>query len=286
MYGSMRSDRFPYLHDYAAALRKYEEIKPFVKGAFKGERPLAERTRPQLRILKDDVDAVIVRLYNTDIIRFKPDGQIELDQGGWATATTHEVMGRVLGTSLFIRGGKGWIVCQNGTYPLGERPNVLRRGSVSDPNHYGTGLHFLNPEYPSVRKVNRKNLTIVRRRYSEFTKYAMRMVKLLGQDCVHNDDLCRSHGVHLYTDQAICDAMLDEDKRYEAWLALLKATHYQVTKKRYSYSRWDEARVLTAAEIRSTMTKLFYSAHHNEVLDIEVVRDGRVVVDRYKEYPR
>ena len=53
------------------------------------------------RTLRRDGDDLVVRLYNTDIVRIHPDGSTTLDNGGWATPTTHRSI------NAFLTGGQG-----------------------------------------------------------------------------------------------------------------------------------------------------------------------------------
>jgi hypothetical protein len=245
-------------------------------GNNKGVRPLAERRRHWLNIRQEGED-IIIKMHNTDIITYKPTGEVIIEQGGWNTSTTHEAIGSILSTTVFTKGSVGWITCANGTYPLrAEGKNVLRLGN---------GWVYENPVYPKVHYVNRKNLTNVRQRYKTFMDYAFNMAKLLGEDCHHDEQLCRAEGVPMYTDQRLCDAMLDEDNRYKAWLGLLRAADILIKSKRYGYGN-HHSRILTEADLKATFTNTFYMAHPLEVFDAVEVRDGRVVIDKNWKYVR
>lgn len=276
MYANMRSDRFARLFNYEQAMRHYETRKPYMKGHNKGLKPFAERARYWLTIRQEGED-IIIKLHGTDIITFKPTGEVIIEQGGWCTSTTHETVGAILSTSLFIKDSIGWIGCANGTYPLRrEGANILRLEN---------GWVYVNPVYPKVHRVNKANITIVRRRYKPFMDYAFNMVKLLGEDCRHDEEVCRAEGVMLRTDEAICDAMLDESMRYKAWLAVLRAADTLVRGKRYGYNSHD-SRVLTEADLKATFTNLFYMAHAREVFDEIEMRDGRAVANPNWKYVR
>jgi hypothetical protein len=276
MYANMRSDRFARLFNYEQAMRHYETRKEYIKGDNKGLKPFAERARNWLTIRQEGED-VVVKLHRTDIITYKPTGEVIIEQGGWNTSTTHETIGAILGMSLFIKDKIGWITCANGTYPLrSEGANVLRLEN---------GWVYENPVYPKVHKVNRKKRNIVTAKYKAFVDYAFNMAKLLGEDCHHDEEVYKAENGHMYTEQAICDAMLDEARQYNAWLAVLRAADKLVRGKRYGYGS-NEARVLTEAELKAAFTTIFNIAHAREIFDEFEMQNGRVVVNKYWKYMR
>ena len=66
--------------DYATALQIYNARKPYIKGKYKGERPLGKnRNHCRSRIELDKEGNIRVKHWQTDIIVYKPDGSISLD---------------------------------------------------------------------------------------------------------------------------------------------------------------------------------------------------------------
>ena len=267
------SHRFPRIYNYADACRVEERIKPLASGCNKGSKPLAERRRTSLTIRKV-CDDVVVRLYQTDIITYKPDGCIVVEQGGWNTPSTHEVVGRVIGTSIFVRHGIGWIECANGTYPLRNAgANVFKRES---------GLVYVNPAYPRVHKVNVAKRNIVTKQYEQFTQYALGLVKVLGDACVHNEDVfhaeCgRPRNVHDMTAM-----MLDEEQHYRAWLHVLKHADMQ----RGNGSSWGYRPPVPfgVEAIKESLKEILYVAHAPQIFDMVEVTSGKVVQDPNRKY--
>jgi hypothetical protein len=271
------------LYNYEQAMRHYETRKPYIKGKHKGVRPAAERYRHWLNIRLEGED-VVLKMHNTDIITYKPTGEVIVNQGGWCTSTTHEAIGAMLSTTVFTRDGIGWITCANGTFPLRtEGANVLRLGN---------GWVYENPIYPVVHYVNRKKRNNVTAKYKAFVDYAFNMAKLLGEDCHHDEQVYKAENGHIYTDQRLCEAMLDEDNRYKAWLALLKAADMTARNGRGSSSWGSHLRfgsqplIIREAELKAAFTNIFNIAHAKEIFDEVEVRDGRVVVNRNWKYMR
>lgn len=279
MYGNMRSDRFPRLYNYEQAVFHHNTRKAYIKGRNKGLRPLAERNRHWLTIRQEGED-IAIKMHNTDIITYKPTGEVIIEQGGWCTSTTHEAIGAILSTTVFTRDRIGWITCANGTYPLRrEGANVLRLGN---------GWVYENPVYPEVHKVNRKKRNIVTAKYKAFVDYAFNMAKLLGEDCHHDEQVYKAENGHIYTEQAMCDAMLDEDNRYKAWLAVLKTADMTARggRNRYGYGYGGQPLIIREAELKAAFTTIFNIAHAREIFDEVEVRDGRVVVNKNWKYMR
>jgi hypothetical protein len=78
----------PYYYDRYKA--KHDSIKP-IRGRATEIRPIGERRKDWMSIEMDG-DVVACRLYNTQVVRYYPDGRIGLRCGGWTTNTTADFM--------------------------------------------------------------------------------------------------------------------------------------------------------------------------------------------------
>ena len=103
MFGNITD--LPTLFSYAEALKHYESITP-IRGS-KNLRPICTthngRRKKHMQIVKTTypkalgmaatpqgaIDAVACRLYDTDVITFVSNGDIIIDNGGYATNSTH-----------------------------------------------------------------------------------------------------------------------------------------------------------------------------------------------------
>ena len=89
------------MYSYNAAHDKYDSIAPIRGRKDQNERPLARRGNDNLTIRKDPTTHdIVVRLYNTDIVRYSADGdgwdnQIMLDP--YPSVLTNRVMWSILG---------------------------------------------------------------------------------------------------------------------------------------------------------------------------------------------
>lgn len=110
----------------------------------KTERPLANNTR-----IRRDPDGVIhVRLHDTDVVSYLPDGSCVLDSGGWRTYTTKDRMNAFGPASVYVWQEDGeWYVSNRQRY-VGFRDGMRigPRGGLPTPGKNGNGNHKLRKE--------------------------------------------------------------------------------------------------------------------------------------------
>jgi hypothetical protein len=273
MHYGMRSDRFPRLPNYEQALRKYKGTKPYSKGKYKGDRPLAERSRRWLRISKDAVDNVVITLYSTDVITYKPNGEIVLQQGGWPTATTHEVIARVLETVMYTRHKIGWIRCANGYFPLRNKDlNVFKRDALNN-------LEYVNPIYQVIHRLKVKEFNQIKKRYAEFIKYATSLTKLSGSCKFDHEIFSKEFGEivkpNLFSPREIALMMesgTESSTFYKAYLLLTHGCNFHATN--------------PVREMRGRIDDVLKRTYRNDVFKAVEVRDGRVVKDLNEHFFR
>ena len=83
-----------HLSSYEYYKKKYAETKP-IRGRTPEVRPIGQRRRTWETVEKHDVDGqevYVCHLYQTDVVKYYPDGSIGLQAGSWATPTTAEFM--------------------------------------------------------------------------------------------------------------------------------------------------------------------------------------------------
>lgn len=79
---------------YADALRHYDRVKPYSRGANKGDRPAEQRSHPHKRVRKDDDGTITYSHWGKDLIRYHPDGTVVVR--GHPSTTTSAFMASVL----------------------------------------------------------------------------------------------------------------------------------------------------------------------------------------------
>lgn len=144
------SSIYPSISSFRDAHSMYEETKPLRgKPDF---RPLDRRSsRANAQIIKDGEDYVI-RLYSTDIVRYRPDGTVKLQCGGWVSQSTAAAISAMSPFTAWCR--KGYLVvalrCGN-YYAAGNTFFIPRDGLEFDAN-----LVPINPPFATVRKTRVK----------------------------------------------------------------------------------------------------------------------------------
>jgi len=171
MFGNINTDGIPSLYNYAAAEAWEAKVKP-IRGRTPECKPLGERSRTQYSIRREGT-LIYVRVHNTDVITYYPDGVILLNTGGWATDTTHKIMTAVLGyrISPHTFQSRTWITATNtegvtGTYRLSEGITRLTQAPQGDGTYI---IH--NPETIWVHAVDRKAHNRVKARYAGFLSF-------------------------------------------------------------------------------------------------------------------
>jgi hypothetical protein len=174
-FGS-NANNVPMLHNYAAAVAHEAKVKP-IRGRAVECKPVGQRniTHATIRNANDDI---VVRIYNTDIVRYKPDGRIIINQGGHASNTTRAYLSALM---------HEWFGSHQGETVWFDRPNdktyILhdRADNIFVPNpDRPPRLIFTNPKPQVIYKKNRAALKEVRARYAPFIRYMKNIQKLQG----------------------------------------------------------------------------------------------------------
>lgn len=107
MYGANITLPSNRLLSYASALKKFNSIAPIRGRQDQNTRPLARRSNDNLTIRQDPTSKdIVVRLYSTDIITYKSDGdgnnnQIMLDP--YPSTLTNRIVWSILGPHVYTR---------------------------------------------------------------------------------------------------------------------------------------------------------------------------------------
>ena len=186
---------------YSTKIKTYEEalaheasVKP-IRG--KTIKPLHRRRDTHLTIRKQDVwqaaltgqtetifegEEVVIKMYNTDIVKYRPNGDIYVDIDGWASMTTCQVLTDILGADFHKYNNRMWVRCDipesYTTHALpvdAHAPNIFRV-------NMSNSLEFQNYKYPVVHIMNRQAANIVRKQYKSFRQYLTNNFKLRSED--------------------------------------------------------------------------------------------------------
>jgi len=174
-----------------------------------------------------DDGTIAVRLHQTDIIQYKPNGTIILNSGGWKTVTTKARMNEFLPNPYGILQEKGvWYVQIT---PDGWSKDLI----------YNDGMKLTKSTKPTNIKVVEARQKKIKRQIDQINKYAKRYVNALfdgkveapsGADCWHcsmmynkdndNKDHYEAHLTEMYFVPSLLYHALEE----EATSIMVKST--------------------------------------------------------------
>ena len=179
MYGNGSMREIKRVTTYEEAKLRYEQVKP-IRGRAGDVRPLGERKNDNFRIAKQvnplsGITSYQCILYRTPVVEFKPDGDVEINMGGWGSTATRTFIERLLhlscysknGSSVLCLGNKAEVVLHN------TKTTVVRRLEV-----YPFTWELTSSEPVYETQLNKKKANNVRAKYSEFEKYLKAMVNL------------------------------------------------------------------------------------------------------------
>jgi len=164
---------------YEEAKLRYEQIKP-IRGRAGDVRPLGDRKNDSYRIAKrvnplNDTTSYQCILYRTPLVEFKPDGDIEINMGGWGSVATRVFIERLLHLNCYAKNGSSVLCLGNNAEVVlhKTKTTVIRRQEV-----YPFTWELASSEPVYETQLNKKKANAVRAQYSEFEKYLRGMVNL------------------------------------------------------------------------------------------------------------
>jgi len=183
-YGQYRTWGFNALLDYDQAARWESQITP-IRGDKNGTKPLGVRNKKHMNIRKDeDTQDIVVRLNgHTDAVRYRPNGDIVINIGGYANIGMHEFLGQLLMMEVRTYDHNAWVKC----FYKGNPMETAVAGEYIMPLNTDMVFHLdaitrqwvtsdVAPAF--THKVNREKSNLVRKSYASFTRYLRNMVKL------------------------------------------------------------------------------------------------------------
>lgn len=161
------------LTNYKEASEWEALVKP-IRSDKNNIKPLGKRSKKHINIRREG-DDILVRLYQTDVVTYKPDGTIILDAGGWSTQSTVKLMYAVLpwGPRPHLFKDKLWVVGEyedeHGTVHYGKF-RVGNRATIKlDPT--SRNYRIANPEPVYTHSINRKNKRLAVEPYQDFIQW-------------------------------------------------------------------------------------------------------------------
>lgn len=152
----------------------HDSIKP-IRGRAEEVRPIGQRRRGWERIEMDG-DVVACRLYDTQVVRYYPDGRIGVRCAGWQSPLTAEFIHTHSPWQCFKRNNKLWVMVPNGErkymhYPIPSEGELQFRIE---------GSHWVPVGDVVIEKkvVNRERAKAARAPYKPFLEWAKTFLKM------------------------------------------------------------------------------------------------------------
>jgi hypothetical protein len=129
-------------------------------------------------------EEVVIKLYETDIVKYRPNGDIYVNIDGWVSMTTCQVLTDILGADFHKYYNRMWVRCD---IPESYTPHALPIDAHA-PNIFRVNmsntLEFQNYKYPVVHTLSRQAANIVRKQYKSFRQYLTNNFKLRSDNGV------------------------------------------------------------------------------------------------------
>ena len=183
MFGNNFTD-IPSISSFEEAKRHYESIKP-IRGS-DNLRPACKtpngRRKKHIQIVeRNEGNSYAIQLYETDVVTFHNNNTLELNNGGWATSSTHGVITDLLwrvGVEAKTRNGESWVVTKDGYWLLKNHAAL-----ILDVSQEGT-VTVQNPTTIMQHKLKRKEWNALNKKHKEFRTTMTGMTKLMDADCI------------------------------------------------------------------------------------------------------
>lgn len=253
------------MRTYADAVRWESEVKP-IRGRKEECKPLGARNKSYASIRKDNQD-IVVRLYNTDIVRYKPDGTIIVNQGGYPSQTTRKYLNAILPmwfgshqdmtfTYRGIDGGGYHLLHSSGDNEF----KPVKTNNVSFPSD----LHFVNPKPCVIHTKNRAKSKRVRARYAPFIRYVKNITKLMGGRIVVTERPALNY--HAVPDVLAFALSKEPEDQYKA----------------LAYFAWVGCWRVGNADVLRQLENAIMCKHRDEMFDAHILPRGELKHDRFK----
>jgi hypothetical protein len=169
-------DNIPSLRSYREARIHYDAVTPFSKGVHKGEKPFGHNRRYSRVIMRREpsdtvynCEGIVVKHYDTDIVKFHADGQFTFN-GTYESVSTAQILQEIFGVEKFARRkGKIYYFDSSGkAYRLNGEIRVFADGLVD-----ADSVHV---EYKHV--LNRNALKERMQKFAVFLEYACMVIDM------------------------------------------------------------------------------------------------------------
>lgn len=251
---------------YADAVRWESEVKP-IRGRAEECKPLGARNKSYANIRKED-DDIVIRLYRTDIVRYRPNGTIIVNQGGHESMTTRKYLNAIL--PMWFGSFQGETHTFRGTDDVGyhilhsSEDNIFKLVKTNNVSSSNPFYHFVNPKPCVIHTKNRAKSKQVRARYAPFIRYVKNIKKLMGGEiAIKEKPALNYHTASGVLPFALSNEPEDQYKAL-AWFA------------------WVGCWRIGNADVLAQLENALMRHYRDEMLDTHILPRGEIKHDRFK----
>lgn len=170
---SIDTRQIPRISSFDEAKARWEATTP-IRGSTL--RPLGDRRKKHMQIVKYNEDTYSCRLYRTDLVTYKSNGDVIINFGGWNTMSSRKFVEKVIPWRYMLQTNKSRLhikdLREDKVYYIPDNYPVTIRASG----------HVIGAMPPIKRVVDREVTAKVRRVYKPFLAWAKQFIALMGPD--------------------------------------------------------------------------------------------------------
>jgi hypothetical protein len=171
----------PMFNSYERAAEYEEKVVPIRgKGTNGGFKPVVStRENGKGFNIRKEKRTIIVQLYGTDLLTYKPNKTVTITRSGWQSVTVNRTLTYLLGTEVRRYDNRTWINTAAGALLLQDGAKLRETEG-----RYGCKWEMIKPVFPVVHRVNRKELNRIRNKHKAFGDYLKGTLKLYDKQPV------------------------------------------------------------------------------------------------------
>jgi hypothetical protein len=274
----------PTLDSYKRASDWEAQVKP-VRGDANNTKPLGPRNKKHINIRRED-DDIKVRLYRTDVVTYKSNGEIVLDQGGYPTQSTVQLLYAVLpdGPRPHLFKGAVWVwgdyveVDENNNSVTHTGYFRIGRTATIELNPVTRNYRIYNPAPVYTHHIDRKNKRVATKEYASFLAYVKGITAVRAED----GEIVLGEGERApYLHSQDLDGKMrgdDPADHYDAFLSVANWGRY------YNWRTGTSRTCCRVSSIKRAIDKHIIRQNSDRILVKTQAKWGVQVDDKYKAY--
>jgi hypothetical protein len=293
------SDQFPNLKGYNEAYQHWHLVKPYSKGRSKGHKPLGGNRRCDRSLIRQDGNDIVCSLYETDVIRYKPDNTVELRHAGWESVSTAEFIDYVLRGRFGLTHRRG--------FPINRVRGKIYVVDANGANHRFDSAITIHPDNTVTgggiehkHMLLKPVMTRLRKHYADFVEYmtfyaqsAGNNLDLSGKRVAYlptamsemrwnKIDIVRQRGNFFNTLNGILAHGGTSEAKLETFFELAQAIAYNAHD--VMWEGYTRRNFVTPQGMREYFYELCRYEYCDSLFEPVVAEKGKVVIDRNENY--